>query len=358
MNIRKPIKAIYATARGFYHVSKLMKTAKAQANQPTYFAEKADQRKSHAEIKRENVAHLKKHLEVNTFYMLYGLDIKGSDATKFIDYLSFMKSRNILNKVGKPDSQVVLLRDKYLFYKYLSSNDIAVAPVFAVYKNGSLYDTKLSLLDENFIKGKTNYFIKSIDGECASFVKRIKNYEEYTRVLSLLDPKQGYILQDALVQCDEMNRLNPKSINTMRIVTVMKDGEISVLTLLLRVGTEKTGNVDNWAAGGIAVGIQENGYLKQHGFYKPQYGQKTDRHPDTDIIFSEFEIPFFKQAIELVCNAHRHLYGIHSIGWDVAFTVDGPVLIEGNDNWEISLMQACDRPLKEEWLKACEPSEK
>lgn len=354
MDIGSLVKKSYRKVQNAYFVCKSMKQAKAQADMPTCFPEKADQRKSPAQMRKENVAHLKKHKEVNSFYMLYGLDIKGSDATPYIDYLSFMNTRNARNKVGQPDSQIVLLRDKYLFYKYLSSNGIAVAPVFALYKHGKLYNTQMASFDEEVLKEKTNYFIKSIDGECASYVKRIKDYDEYLRVREQLDPKQGYIFQDALVQCEQMNKLNPKSINTMRIATVMKNGEVSVLTLLLRVGTEKTGNVDNWAAGGLAVGIQDNGYLKQYGFYKPQYGQKADCHPDTGVIFSEFEIPFFKEAVELVCNAHKAFYGMHSIGWDVAFTVDGPMLIEGNDNWEISLQQACDRPLKKDWLDACD----
>ena len=343
----------YIRLRDAYRVSRLMKAAKAQADQPTYFPEMAEHRKSLARIRKENVAHLKRYKEVNSFYMLYGLDIEGSDASPFIDYRSFMNLRNKLNRVGLPDSQVVLLRDKFLFYKYLSSNGIATANVFAVMKNGVVFDTQMIPYNTDLLKQKTNYFLKSIDGECASFVKRIKDYDDFLSVREQLDPKQGYIFQDALIQCEQMNKLNPKSINTMRIVTTMKDGEVSVLTLLLRVGTEKTGNVDNWAAGGLAVGIEENGYLKPYGFYKPQYGQKTDCHPDTGILFCEFEIPFFRESVDLVCRAHKTLYGIHSIGWDVAFTEDGPVLIEGNDNWEISLMQACDRPLKASWEEAC-----
>ena len=349
---------LYTVSRDKYHVCKLMKIAKSQADKLSYFPEKAEKRKSYKQIKQENVAHLKKYKEVNDFYMLYGLDIEGSDATAFIDYRSFMITRNNLNKVGNPDSQIVILRDKFLFYKYLSSNGVAVADVFAIMKNGKLFDTDMSLYNEEKLKGKTNFFIKSIDGECASFVKRVKDYEEYMQIRTQLDPKQGYIFQEALVQCEKMNELNPCSINTMRVVTVMKDGEVSVLTKLLRVGTQKTGNVDNWAAGGLAIGIQNDGYLKDYGFYKPKFGQKVNVHPDTGIVLSEFEIPFFEEATALVCKAHKTLYNIHSIGWDVAFTKDGPVLIEGNDNWEISLMQACDRPLKKDWLDACGVSEK
>lgn len=67
--------------------------------------------------------------------------------------------------------------------------------------------------------------------------------------------------------------------------------------------------------------------------------------------FSEFRAPEYKQAVELTCRAHKTLYGIPSIGWDIAISDHGPVFIEGNDNWEISLNQAGDRPLRMEWEK-------
>lgn len=352
MSLINTAKKLYHTVSDWYTVVKLTPQAKAQADATTYFPECCSKRKSRSQIAKENVAHLRRFKEVNDFYMLYGLDIEGSNAEEFIDYLSFRKTRNVLNKVHDLDSQIILLRDKYLFYKYLASNGIPVAKVFGILDHGKLLTAEMNEFDEGVFRQKENYFIKSIDGECASFVKRVKNFEEYQEVYSQMDHSQRYILQESLVQCDEMNRLNPCSINTLRIVTVKKGDEVSILTALLRVGTQKTGNVDNWAAGGFAIGIEDNGYLKEFGFYKPQYGQKADRHPDTGILFSEFEMPMYEEAKALVCKAHSTLYGIHSIGWDVAFTKDGPVLIEGNDNWEISLMQACDRPLRADWLEA------
>ena len=138
-----------------------------------------------------------------------------------------------------------------------------------------------------------------------------------------------------------------KRYNTLRIVTINKNGKCYVLSSLLRVGTSKTGNVDNWAAGGLAIGIDNaTGYLKEYGFYKPVHGLKESVHPDTGVIFSDFKVPQYKEACELACKAHRAFYNIRAIGWDIAITENGPMFIEGNDNWEISLQQACDRPLK------------
>ena len=45
---------------------------------------------------------------------------------------------------------------------------------------------------------------------------------------------------------------------------------------------------------------------------------------------------------------HQKISYIWSIGWDVAITPDGPLFIEGNDNWEITLHQT-ENGLKERW---------
>ena len=54
------------------------------------------------------------------------------------------------------------------------------------------------------------------------------------------------------------------------------------------------------------------------------------------------------ETVELACRAHRTLYRIRAIGWDVAISDNGPVFIEGNDNWEISLNHAFDRSLRKD----------
>lgn len=153
--------------------------------------------------------------------------------------------------------------------------------------------------------------------------------------------KRKFLVQTRLVQHEEMNRLYPTSVNTLRIVTVYDrtTGEVEVLHTLLRVGAH--GNVvDNWAKGGLAIAVDSDGRLAEYGFYKPQFGNKVNKHPDSRIVFKTFVVPYFQEALHMTKAFHEKLSGIHSIGWDVAITPQGPVFIEGNDNWEISLHQA------------------
>jgi hypothetical protein len=55
------------------------------------------------------------------------------------------------------------------------------------------------------------------------------------------------------------------------------------------------------------------------------------------------------ESLETVKRFHNYFKDIHSIGWDIAITEDGPVIIEGNDNWEISLVQICSHGLQGEF---------
>lgn len=286
----------------------------------------------------------------NPFYCLYGMDIKGSKTKGFIDENIFWKNLKDINNVGKSISQVPILRDKFLFYKYMKSINLPVAEVFAVMFERKLYEIDtFNEVKYDFLIDAKDYFIKDIDGQCASYVKHINDYEDFLKIN--IDMKNKYLFQKKVIQHIEMSKLNENAINTLRIVTVNNNGEVYVLTSLLRVGTKQSGKVDNWAAGGIAVGIQNNGFLKEFGYYKPNYGIKTDMHPDSKIIFSEFKVPMYEMACKIALQAHRFFYNIRTIGWDIAITPEGPLIIEGNDNWEISLMQACDRPLLKEWKK-------
>lgn len=162
-----------------------------------------------------------------------------------------MTSRNIANHMGQLDSQLVILRDKFMFYKYMKSCNLPVPEVFAIWKKGKLYDVDFNEIDWKQLESRKDYFVKSIDGECASFVKHVFDFDELTKIKTKFEKEGSYIFQEKVIQSDEMNVLNPNALNTYRIVTINKDGKTYLLTALLRVGTKKremliTGQQVDW----------------------------------------------------------------------------------------------------------------
>lgn len=152
-----------------------------------------------------------------------------------------------------------------------------------------------------------------------------------------------------IYQHEKMSELCPSTINSIRLITVMDmDGVVHPFGPRLRIGRVGS-SVDNWAKGGILVGIDlETGCLYKKGFLKPQYGTSTEYHLDTKVKFDGFVIPHFQEAVEAAIKLHKYLYRCHSVGWDIAITKDGPVFIEGNGLWEISGMQAVHGGMKKQ----------
>lgn len=178
--------------RGSYSLLRTLKTvvfqmpnAIAQASAPSYYPEK--ERKPKSKRITENIQWLLKYKEVNRFYTLYGLDVVGApEANKYKDYLGFMNERNAVNRPTSPDSQCGVLRDKFLFWKYLQGTNVRTPEVFALFIDGQLYDTAQNPVEQkSFLENEVNYFVKDISGECASFVKRIKDYSDFVKYIQI-----------------------------------------------------------------------------------------------------------------------------------------------------------------------------
>ena len=62
-------------------------------------------------------------------------------------------------------------------------------------------------------------------------------------------------------------------------------------------------------------------------------------HPDSHLAFKGREIPYYKDVVDLVKNAHKLFGTLQTVGWDVAVTSDGAFLLEGNHCWDIEMLQ-------------------
>lgn len=55
-------------------------------------------------------------------------------------------------------------------------------------------------------------------------------------------------------------------------------------------------------------------------------------HPETGIHFKGFQIPMWYEVLKILERAAARVPQIGYVGWDVAITEDGPVIIEGNND--------------------------
>lgn len=135
------------------------------------------------------------------------------------------------------------------------------------------------------------------------------------------------LVEERIRQCDEMARLCPTSVNTLRVVTILKDGEVHVMMRILRVGNG-VNHVDNLHSGGMFCFFGEDGVVYCNAVDRDS--REYVRHPTTGVTFRGFRIPFHEEAIDMVRRAALVVPQIGYAGWDVALAADGPQLIEGN----------------------------
>jgi glutathione synthase/RimK-type ligase-like ATP-grasp enzyme len=62
-------------------------------------------------------------------------------------------------------------------------------------------------------------------------------------------------------------------------------------------------------------------------------------HPDTGAIIEGRVLPSWEEAKRLAIKAHRAFADRTVVGWDIAILDDGPILIEGNGNPDLDIIQ-------------------
>ena len=136
------------------------------------------------------------------------------------------------------------------------------------------------------------------------------------------------IIEGYIKQHPEMCKYSECSVNTIRVVTIRCLDNVNILYAAMRMGG---GNsvVDNFHAGGILSIVDvDTGCLITDGF--DMYGNPFVVHPVTNEKVMGFKIPYWKEVIKLVQKASVIVDGIGYVGWDIAITDNGPILIEGN----------------------------
>lgn len=216
------------------------------------------------------------------------------------------------------------------FVDYID-NKITFHEKYSNYINRNWLDlSKTSYEDfDKFVKNEKVLIAKPLDLSCGAGVEKIVYDEKLdTKKLydSLLKNKQ-FLIEDYVVQHHEISRLYPNSVNTLRIVSIYKDGVVHIVFHAIRIGN--SGNfVDNFNHGGLFTTIDDDGIIRKPAVDKQ--GNIYEKHPYTGTEIVNFKIPYFQESIDFVKNFAKQIPEVGYIAWDIAVTENGPVVIEGN----------------------------
>lgn len=150
---------------------------------------------------------------------------------------------------------------------------------------------------------------------------------------------EDVIVEECVVQHPDLC-FGGKSVNTIRIATMLdSQGRPHVLSAALRCGVGGS-VVDNFSAGGVGYPVNTDlGIIETYGIQVTRRHHPIYIHPNTDIVMLGRKMPFWKETIDMVNEAATRVPQLRYVGWDVAITARGPLLIEGNPSPGFGLLE-------------------
>jgi len=340
------------------------------AKEKTFYPEL--KRKSYLARLLDNFIWCFKYGRANTFYNRFGLDVeKFRKMNDFLDSESMKKEKNKSHHKDHPLVEVrdeninirysVIADDKSVFYSYVgkifpnnvpkcfftfSGNKIIIP--FGEYKNTEIAFDELP--DGKYICKPTVGLQGDMIVAITKKNRKIQLSDDNITFGDLISNsvRQPFILQEFLKQHEELNKINAETVNTLRIISTRWNEETNILAAMIRIGVNKGQIVDNAHAGGTFVAINiSDGRLDKYGYFynKP----RTISHPVSGVVYDGYQIPYWQETIELIKNLHPIIFGFATIGWDIAITEEGPVIVEINRSYSLKGIQVCNGGLKSRW---------
>ena len=300
------------------------------------------------------------------------------DYSFMLNFLSNYHMANYYRPALTDAEWTPITENKFLFNRYYRSFGLPVNELYGYYEpqNGitsggnpltskdQLREFLLDLRPPALVfkpvggsKGQDLFIFNSINyqGEDIVFATGAGKELTLSQVVSNLEkkvkglPYQGFIIEPKVVQEQSISALNSSSLNTIRVITLLdKVNQARVLCAALRLGRQGV-EVDNFSQGGLFVAVNINEGILEEGFFGTKIRSDFYQvHPDTQLSFRGFNIPYWQEVYQLACRAARVSPFCRSIGWDIAITPEGPIILEGNDKHSVRFQALYDGYLQKE----------
>lgn len=257
-----------------------------------------------------------------------------------------------------------LADDKSLFFEHCRRHDIPTAPILALITGSPREATTIprvysaAALAEILKPGE--YFVKPSNGShgvgsfslCVTdsglrWQGREGSFDTFfAYCVDALAHGGALIVQPKLSNHRLIRNITrAKGLSTIRVVTVRKGGYIEVIGAALRiiVGDSEVDNFSHGASGNLVAGVDvDSGRLVTAiGSKSREWPHMIDvsAHPHSGEPILGLQLPCWPEAIALAKQAHTSIDDLYTVGWDIAITENGPLIVEANWRYDIDILQ-------------------
>ena len=308
----------------------------------------------------------------------------GMNATSYLDYQLYRperrhRARSYLQEdefysvarwlnQATPRTGGYPIADKLAFSEWCQSRAFPAIPTFLVYDAATM--DAASLASENVPQlPRCDLFSKPVDdtggrgsarwryagghdgadmwaGSDGTLLSAADLIRELARISHALPHKPGrgprrMLLQPCIQNHRDLLPLTSAGLCTVRVVTYrMPGGSAQVLLAAYKMPAGDS-PADNFHSGGIVAPVDlASGKLGSAVHRRGHVLVRVDRHPDTGVTIADHQLPYWPETLALATRALDACHCRPSIGWDIAITDDGPILVEGNTMSNPDIAQA------------------
>lgn len=265
----------------------------------------------------------------------------------YYDYLIFafydLKAKERKTYVTRFKSKKLNMQLNDVNYCHYFDNKDEFYNTFGKYTGRSFLDLSKATREDvaAFVEGKERIFCKLRSKTCGIGCERlnIKDFESTDALYDYLKEKDFYTIEDVIVCHPDIVKLYDNAVNSMRIITLKDANEkVHCLYIVQKIGLNGS-VIDNNCM--FSPVDPETGRIKYpaHAGDTP-LGIIYTEHPNTGVTIQGYQLPYVKEAVEMVFEAAKLVPQVRYVGWDVAVTPNGPIIIEGNtycahDFWQL-----------------------
>lgn len=295
-----------------------------------------------------------------------------TDVSNYTNYLSLKQYYSIVYSPKILVPEIASILDNKLSFALICEKNKLPVPKLISYnlKHQFLYNEIIYIINSkqelivffNTVFKESNLntlflkLFKGMGGKGAILIEKTK-LEAYINQYGDEILNNCYIHQETVKQHPNVSTMHAGSVNTLRIESYLdRNNNSHILSAVMRFGIGRS-ITDNASSGGFYVSVNlKTETLRGKGRQGVAKGGRLfTKHPDTNTIIDGFKIPYLKEALELAKNTVRY-FPTRLIGWDIAITENGPVIIEANSLPSLHLTDVayggyCNHPLIKDILK-------
>jgi hypothetical protein len=279
------------------------------------------------------------------------------------DYRNYIPARVNYQHRFVNGSYGIILGNKILFEKFLGNiisgiDGLHIVGSLGYIEKGKLYSLHRDLETGNYssllsLLKASDLILKQVCGDGGEGLKCLSNREghlfinnqgvDVEEMKSFLTGLDNYLIQRRLLQNGLAGEINPGSVNTMRIGTMIDpdSGKPFMAYAVHRFGSPGSGFVDNVGQGGITawIDIKDGRLSMAHHYSKDGQMYFYERHPVTSVVIQDRVIPNWDDLKRRITAMAGRMPYLKYVGWDFMLSNNELYVLEGNLSPALGLVQ-------------------